>query len=343
MKKAINKQGVLISILVSCLIALPRMLNAEMANVEHFFVHFLYLFILSFCYWITTQLFIQKVKKTLYYILLLLLLCGIFSITYNFVVQLIFKDSTVLYSDLPFFNRLTLHQARVMLFSRGVIISGVIYFIGYYLNILAEKQKASIEIEQLKKEKLSAQLEELKQQMSPHFLFNSLNTLKTIVPDENSKTYIVKLANVYRYLLSFNSKHLTTLKDELDFVESYLYILKERFEDALEITIDIDESLMENYIPPLSLQLLIENAIKHNIVSMDDPLKINVTNNNSKDMLIISNNLQLKSSKENSTGMGLDNIKTRYQLLAQKDILISKNENSFSIQIPLLLNSHSPI
>lgn len=100
---------------------------------------------------------------------------------------------------------------------------------------------------------------------------------------------------------------------------------------------------MENYIPPLSLQLLIENAIKHNIVSMDDPLKINVTNNNSKDMLIISNNLQLKSSKENSTGMGLDNIKTRYQLLAQKDILISKNENSFSIQIPLLLNSHSPI
>ncbi|MDF1675107.1 MAG: histidine kinase [Vicingaceae bacterium] len=230
-----------------------------------------------------------------------------------------------------------------MLFSRGVIISGVIYFIGYYLNILAEKQKASIEIEQLKKEKLSAQLEELKQQMSPHFLFNSLNTLKTIVPDENSKTYIVKLANVYRYLLSFNSKHLTTLKDELDFVESYLYILKERFEDALEITIDIDESLMENYIPPLSLQLLIENAIKHNIVSMDDPLKINVTNNNSKDMLIISNNLQLKSSKENSTGMGLDNIKTRYQLLAQKDILISKNENSFSVQIPLLLNSHSPI
>ena len=116
------------------------------------------------------------------------------------------------------------------------------------------------------KEKLSAQLEELKQQMSPHFLFNSLNTLKTIVPDENSKTYIVKLANVYRYLLSFNSKHLTTLKDELDFVESYLYIIKERFEDALEIIIDIDESLMENYIPPLSLE---------------DPLKISVSNNDS--------------------------------------------------------------
>ncbi len=343
MKKAINKQGVLISILVSCLIALPRMLNAEMANVERFFVHFLYLFILSFCYWIITQFFIHNAKKKIYHILLLLLVCGIFSIIYNFIIELIFKDSTVLYSDLPFFNRLTLRQARVVLFSRGIIIGGVIYFIGYYLNVLTEKQKVSIEIEQLKKEKLSAQLEELKQQMSPHFLFNSLNTLKTIVPDENSKTYIVKLANVYRYLLSFNSKHLTTLKDELDFVESYLYIIKERFEDALEIIIDIDESLMENYIPPLSLQLLIENAIKHNIVSLEDPLKISVSNNDSKDMLIISNNLQLKSSKENSTGMGLDNIKTRYQLLAQKDILILKDENSFNVQIPLLLNSHLPI
>ncbi|MGY0034857.1 sensor histidine kinase [Pedobacter sp. NJ-S-72] len=150
------------------------------------------------------------------------------------------------------------------------------YIIIYNVQINIQLQKSKLENEMLKQAQLRAQLLSLQQQVSPHFLFNSLSTLKTIAKDQETKTYVLQLANVYRYLLNFNEHHLASVKDELAFMRSYLYILKERFEDALKISIHVPDEFLSYQIPTLSLQLLIENAVKHNIVSPEQPLHIRI-------------------------------------------------------------------
>ena len=143
---------------------------------------------------------------------------------------------------------------------------------------------------------------------------------------------------MYRYLLTNNKykdEDLVFLKDELEFTNSYLYILKERFEDALDINININDETLYTQIPPLALQVLIENATKHNVISMDSPLCINIYNEG-EDKLVVSNNLQAKLSSEDSLGIGLDNIKKRYQLLSDKEIEIIKTEKDFTVKLPLI-------
>jgi len=162
----------------------------------------------------------------------------------------------------------------------------VVFNVIYTGNLL---QTAKIENEQLKQADLRAQLTALQQQLSPHFLFNSLSTLKTIAQDAETKHFIVQLSHVYRYLLSFNKRQVAKLSEELAFVRSYLYILQQRFEDALSITIEVPARYDEYLIPPLSLQLLIENAVKHNAFSQESPLiiVISVTADHS---LLVKNN-----------------------------------------------------
>jgi two-component system, LytTR family, sensor kinase len=149
---------------------------------------------------------------------------------------------------------------------RGLTIGGFQYFVVYYIAAVKKVEHSKMEIEQLKKENLQARLNLLKQQISPHFLFNSLSTLKTIATDANTRQYIMQLSNVYRYLLNYNDNNVASLKDELAFTNSYLYILKKRFEEALQVHIQVPDELLSRYIVPLSLQILIENSIKHNII-----------------------------------------------------------------------------
>ena len=143
---------------------------------------------------------------------------------------------------------------------------------------------------------------------------------------------------MYRYLLTNNKykdEDLVLLKDELEFTNSYLYILKERFEDSLDIDINISQETLYMQIPPLALQVLIENATKHNVVSMDSPLSIYIYNVG-QETLVVKNNLQPKLSSEDSLGIGLDNIKKRYQLLSDKEIEIIKTDTDFTVKIPLI-------
>jgi two-component system LytT family sensor kinase len=214
-------------------------------------------------------------------------------------------------------------------------ISVFIYFIIYNIQINIKLQKSKLKYELLKQAQLKAQLLSLQQQVSPHFLFNSLSTLKTIAPDQETKTYVIQLANVYRYLLSFNEHHLASVKDEIAFMKSYLYILQERFEQALQISIQIPDIFLGYYIPPLSLQLLIENAIKHNVMSPEQPLHIRIYTNQTP-ALIVENSYQPKLSVEESTGKGLQNIKDRYHLLGAKEIGVFRNDNLFKVILPLL-------
>jgi len=173
----------------------------------------------------------------------------------------------------------------------------VCYVVFYSIHANTALQNSQLEIQKLEQAHLRAQLISLQQQISPHFLFNSLTTLKAIATDRPTKNYIVQLANVYRYVLNFNEHYLTPLKDELTFIKSYLYVMKERYEDALIVSIHISTEHQKFMIPSLSLQLLIENAIKHNTISPKHPLHITIMTDETP-ALIVTNNLQLKKVAE---------------------------------------------
>lgn len=215
-------------------------------------------------------------------------------------------------------------------------ISFVILFILISRSFLLEWRKAAIESEQLKTERFAQQYQSLKDQLNPHFLFNSLNVLSNLVyenPDTAAK-FIRQLSGIYRYVLEVQQEELVTLKQELGFAENYLSLQKIRFEESLQyhIHVNVNTSAL---LPPLSLQLLLENAIKHNVASMEMPLRIDIEVNNNH--LIIKNNLQPKSSlPDDSTGVGLTNISKRYALLSEKEIEVSSAGGYFIVTLPLL-------
>ncbi len=193
-----------------------------------------------------------------------------------------------------------------------------------------------VEAEKLRKETVQAQLEGLRQQINPHFLFNSLNTLVAIIP-ENTQTatdFVHKLSHVYRYLLCVKEKELVTLAEELEFLNSYIFLLKVRFEENLNIRLSVPESAKGKLLPPVSLQLLIENAIKHNVVSREHPLHLDIFVEDNR--LLVQNNLQPKQQLEESTGMGLQNIQTRYVLLSEEKVGITHTATHFLVSLPLL-------
>ncbi len=196
-----------------------------------------------------------------------------------------------------------------------------------------------IQAEQLRKENALAQFEALKSQVSPHFLFNSLSILSSLVHvDANlSEKFIDQLAKAYRYILEQKDNDTVSLKTELDFLESYTFLLKIRFENKFDVNISITDQEAEKYhITPLTLQLLIENCIKHNRMSQKEPLIVTILIKG--DYMIVTNPVRPRSELERikSTGIGLANIKNRYQLLTKTPVQIAQDEELFTVKIPLL-------
>ena len=194
-----------------------------------------------------------------------------------------------------------------------------------------------LEKEQLERENIISQLEGLKNQVNPHFLFNSLNTLSYIIPENADKAvrFVQQLSKVYRYILEIRNEKLISLREEFSFLEAYVFLLKERFGDNLQVNIEIEEIHMNLQIVPLSLQILFENAIKHNIISTERPLAIEVFVEKGN-KLIVKNNLQKKNQVMNSTKLGLQNIKNRYQFLSDKQLEIIVTTGAFIVSLPLL-------
>jgi len=336
MKRDSLKRGLIITLFMSILITIPRIIRIGQSDVWNMIANFLYIFILNFIYWYFAEHIIVRNWKIIKSLLVYLTFTGVFSIIYHSVANHFFFHFKLLNKAFPLIEELNYHNENFILFIRGILFSGIIYFAVFYLKLLLEKQKSVFEIEQLKKEKLEAQLASLKQQISPHFLFNSLSTLRSMVEDASPKKYINKLSNVYRYLLNLSENDLVSLQEELDFTESYLYILKERFEDALQVENNLPkDNIADKKIPPLVLQLLIENAIKHNVVSIKNPLKITIALHDENN-ISISNTIQSKITKEISTGKGLDNIKLRYQILSKRNIVVENVEGVFIVTIPIL-------
>ena len=201
-----------------------------------------------------------------------------------------------------------------------------------------EYKSTSLEAEQLKNITAQAELQLIKSQVNPHFLFNNLNVLSALIMKDNQEAnkFIEEFSKVYRYILSNHEKEVVELKTELEFIQPYIFLLQKRFADALVININIHESYEAYYIIPASLQMLIENAIKHNVVSRNKPLMIEV-HSNGNNTIVVSNNLQAKQTMEVSTGIGLQNIIKRYKLVSNKEVKIHAGVNDFTVTLPLLI------
>jgi sensor histidine kinase YesM len=198
-------------------------------------------------------------------------------------------------------------------------------------------EEVQLKAERLEKENIKAQLTALKNQISPHFLFNNLSILSSLVEKDAqlSVQFINRLSKAYRYILEQSDHERISLKTELEFVETYTFLLKIRFEDKLRIVVDIPESDQLRYsIVPLTLQLLVENAVKHNRMSDEQPLVVYLQSR--ENYLVVVNWIQPRPKNESSTGLGLQNITNRYKLLTEKPVLVTEKDESFIVKIPFL-------
>lgn len=213
-----------------------------------------------------------------------------------------------------------------------IFVTGISEAVHQYEQLL----QLAHEKEELMRLNLMAQYDSLKQQVNPHFLFNSLNSLSSLIsvnPPQAEK-FVEEMSGVYRYLLQSSREELTSLGAELDFLHSYLHLLKTRFGNALQVAVEVPAQWLNHRIPPLTLQLLVENAVKHNIVSATQPLLLNISVEN--DRLRVSNNLQPKVLNLPSEKVGLANIMARYRLLHQPEVVVENLDQQFVVWLPLI-------
>lgn len=215
-----------------------------------------------------------------------------------------------------------------------LIISFLFTALIYLIN---QNQKKVTENQDLVIENLQNKYNALKNQVDPHFLFNSLNTLSGLINFENERAqeYLRQLSIVFRYTMQ--DKLITTLSDELQFSESYIYLMKIRYNDGLNVHLRINPAFRKNYILPFGLQVLIENAVKHNVISRKNPLCI-IIETTAQGTIRVENNLQPKQSKTESNGLGLANLNERYRLMFGREIEIKATNETFSVEIPLMEN-----
>ncbi|WP_195715309.1 sensor histidine kinase [Ancylomarina sp. 16SWW S1-10-2] len=190
----------------------------------------------------------------------------------------------------------------------------------------------------LENQNIASQYEALKNQVDPHFLFNSLNVLSSLV-DENPATahkFINRLSYIYRYVLDQKDKELVSIEEELDFAEQYVFLQKIRFEEGVNFSSEIDASRMKDLIIPLAFQILLENIFKHNIISDEQPIFISIKTQD--DYLVISNNINKKSIRQPSHNLGLENIKARYKYFTNADVIIDETPEQFCVKLPLIPN-----
>lgn len=219
----------------------------------------------------------------------------------------------------------------------SVLITLGISFFLHGKSFLSNWRSTAIEAERIQIETLAAKHEALKNQINPHFLFNSLNALSNLVYEDEGKAikFVDQLTEIYKYVLSSRDRELVPLEEELAFLESYLYLQQIRFEDKFMVEFALESR--SGFVPPLALQMLVENAIKHNVVSADDPLTVRIST--TKDNVQVSNNLQRKTSiGEESSGFGLENIRIRYKMLGNDSVLVTEDEKLFSVKLPLILS-----
>jgi LytS/YehU family sensor histidine kinase len=221
--------------------------------------------------------------------------------------------------------------------SSGFLLGALFFFYVQWLEALKREQK-------LREEKLIFQYETLKNQVNPHFLFNSLNTLSSLVSKDTelSEKYILKLSYIYRYILEKKELDIINLNEEIEFVQDYFYLQKVRDDGKIDLILDVEDS-GKYLILPISLQLLVENAFKHNAATREDPLVVKIKLDDQKKIISVSNNLKPKIQIENSSQIGLSNLSKRNKLLTGRDIEIIESKNTFTVHVPLKIREDEGI
>lgn len=237
----------------------------------------------------------------------------------------------VFFPDKPIMLR---EQVVINVVVIGLLIIVELVDLGIFL--LNHWRKSLTEVEHFKRESIEFQLATLKSQVNPHFLFNSLNTLSSLIyqSQDQAAQFVRRLSKVYRYVLENREREIVSLKEEIRFLEDYISLLTIRFGASLSFEVDIPTSYRARFIAPMTIQMLVENAIKHNIKSRRKPLRINIRVEGHK--VEVTNNLQLKQQTGYSSGIGLKNIKSRYAFLTDEKVEVLHNEQQFSVRLPLL-------
>ncbi|MGM0621537.1 MAG: sensor histidine kinase [Bacteroidota bacterium] len=228
---------------------------------------------------------------------------------------------------------------------QGVVVSNALIFSVVNIFLMAileawifytESKRAEQVAKNLQEELSQIKFEVLKSQINPHFMFNSLNVLSGLISKDTGKAqqFIDEFSHIYRYVLETIEQPVTTLEKELDFMRSYLFLQQIRYGNDLSYAVDIPAHLLQLILPPLSLQVVLENAIKHNVINESKPLKIEVFSHNKH--LVVKNNIQPKISMGKSTGLGLKNLTKRYAMISAKEPVFSVDTNYYIAKLPLI-------
>jgi two-component system, LytTR family, sensor kinase len=314
-----------IALLMTVLVSVPKLLlafqNIEIQSFSDFllqaFFSFLYAFIfLELNERVSTNLW----KKVGLFILIHLAITFTFANLHLLLLNVEAKKGIIRYGY---------HFRNLMLLVSTMIVSN-------FLKTIQQKQALIIQNKNLETENLHAQLNSLQQQLNPHFLFNSLNSLHSLIIEDpqTSQEFVQNLSLIFRYSLDFQKKKLITIQEELVFIEAYIYLLKIRFGDKLLFVFN-DIKCVKGFLPPFALQLLIENAVNHNEISTKKPLTISIIFDTELNKIRIKNNLNPKRQSSDGAGLGLLNLTNRYLLLTKKSIEIEQNEAFFEVKIPV--------
>ncbi len=292
---------------------------------------------LIFCLWLGNLLIYRVLQRQFpwesslnkrYFLQLILTL--LYSLLCINATYFLFKDH---YTELP-----PSQNQLILLNIYGTLFLLPVLSIQFGLLFLQKWKKAIVEQEKLKKEQIQSELVTLKSHLSPHFLFNNLNILSSLISEQNqdAQDFLNRFSEVYRYVLKNRNVELISLREELEFLKSYNFLLHRRFSDSLKIHTEVAPALSNHLLPPLALQMVLENALKHNKLSEVRPLQVSIRSDESP-ALIVQNNLQIRDLADHEkTGFGLDNIRRRYWLIARERIEVKNNSDTFSVKLPLI-------
>jgi hypothetical protein len=322
--------GLIFAFILSNTVLPVRIMQGQAKDLVNLVGSQIVIFILCLCCWLLTVFILRSINRWQWLkVALSMIGCAILSIVFYYSLHTFFEDFPL--------DPLTNHSIYIgvtRMAYRGIIIGIILYPSAYFLDTQRRLHLHRLKLEQRKQQNLLAELNYLRQQMNPHFLFNALNVLKSGSSEDWVKQYTVQLAEIYRYFLSHHLEaDLIPVSEELAFIENYISILKNRFGEGFDVERRLSDDQLKAFIPPLSIQILIENAIRHNIVSAINPLHISIRGE--AHHIVVSNTKKIRFSSEKS-GVGLRNLRERYRLITDNPVIIEQNEDFFIVKLPLL-------
>lgn len=299
--------------------------------------HYIVAFLLFFLTWEVSDWFIRTNKNSRLFTkldtfgntkVLLLTLCVLIPIS-----------ALIYYIGIFYIEKIDIHKAWLHFridFFRAILLMASLSIFNQFYHISKGKKEIESSILKLKKEVMTSRYTSLKSQISPHFLFNSLNTLTSLMYEDRdlASDFVTRLASCYRYILDNREEDLVRLDKEIQFLDSFVFMLKVRHNDAITINTTIGKENHSKLIPTLSVQMLVENVLKHNYYSKEHPIHIDIFIED--DRIIVKNNIKKRTDSEKSTQLGLNNIKKRYAFYSLEKVIIENRNDTFSVSMPLL-------